>query len=354
MELPLDLYIMFAQYLDCPRDLLSLSATCSDFRYVFWTSRVAHQIWGHLYRQNVSEYVNLESQSFPLSYRYIHSEYIRRLERTLGDRTELLDQVLIAGYEKIFFKYSVGEPFSLHRSQYRLYQVCYFGHRHLIQPLLERGAEDIDSAYVSAAAGGHVEIVEHLRNRGAICHEHAMAAAALRGHYKIVEQLIQYGAGNYNLAMRDAARGGHRAIIDLLILSGANDFNGVLHVAAEAGYDHIVDYMIQLGATDFVEAAKLAAKNGHHVVVDRFLNLGIDPDLLMESAALGKQTLLVDRLIAIGAKNYNVTLLAAAEIGNLSLVRQMIERGATRIQDAIRIAIRRDHGHIVRYLTPLV
>jgi hypothetical protein len=66
------------------------------------------------------------------------------------------------------------------------------------------------------------------------------------------------------------------AILNIPIFQDQQVYNVVLGEASRGGHGDLVDRMLKLGATDYDEAMAMAARGGHSDLVDQMLELGGD------------------------------------------------------------------------------
>lgn len=136
------------------------------------------------------------------------------------------------------------------------------GHVHIVQQLLENGADEIQSsaALEVAACSGNENIARLLIEHGARWHS-PILAAAFEGHETIIQLLIESGTdpdmprGEYGTALTTASFRGHESIVRLLLNEGADvnalgvgKFSSALQAGVFSGHEHIVQLLIDRGA----------------------------------------------------------------------------------------------------------
>ncbi|KAF3765426.1 Pfs, NACHT and ankyrin domain protein [Cryphonectria parasitica EP155] len=135
------------------------------------------------------------------------------------------------------------------------------GHEQIVQMLLDKGADDLNSALQAALLRGYEQIVQMLLDKGADDLNSTLQAAAIRGYEQIVQMLLDKGAnvniqnGNHGSALQIAARGGYEQIIVQMLLDKGADVNiqskyygSALQAAAIEGYEQIVQMLLDKGA----------------------------------------------------------------------------------------------------------
>ena len=176
----------------------------------------------------------------------------------------------------------------------------YFGHKGVVQLLLEKGA-DIN------AQGGHYGT--------------ALQAASYRCHQVLVQLLLEKGAdvnaqgGFYGTALQAASYRGHQAVVQLLLEKGA-DHGDALQVASTEGYLAVVQVLLEKGADVNAQrgcygtALQAASHKGYEAVVQLLLEKGAD----------------------VNAQGgcYGTALQAASHRGYEAVVQLLLEKGAKR------------------------
>ena len=191
-----------------------------------------------------------------------------------------------------------------------------------------RNDENIyNEAMIEAAKEGHADIVKLMINKGANHFNNTMREAARKGHTDIVKLMIEKGATEFNGAMEAASAGGHMDIVKLMIEKGAYNFNGAVYFAIAKGHMDIVKLLIQKGAKIFNEYIYMAI---------RYRNM----DML--------KLLLKNTKLEIN--EINRAMITAAQEGELSIVKLMVEKGATDFYKAIEAAEKRRNMNIIEYL----
>jgi len=129
-----------------------------------------------------------------------------------------------------------------------LYYACKGGHVAIIELLISRGANDIESGMSGACESGHLAIVKLMISKGAHDWNWALGTACRFGHIAIVQFMLFQGAQNLEWGLRRACEGGHLAIVELLISKGATtNWNWALECACDYGQLAIVKFWICKG-----------------------------------------------------------------------------------------------------------
>ncbi len=110
---------------------------------------------------------------------------------------------------------------------------------------------------------------------------------------------------NWDYGLYGACECGHESIVKLMIEKGANDWNWGLYGACFGGHESIVKLMIEKGANNWNRGLYGACLGGHECI-------GI-----------------VKLIIEKGANDWNWGLYHACLGGNESIIKLMIEKGAT-------------------------
>jgi serine/threonine-protein phosphatase 6 regulatory ankyrin repeat subunit B len=240
----------------------------------------------------------------------------------------------------------------------------------IVQMLIERNPRLLDlpgaddrTALIAAANAGHAELVAWLLQHGADPAKraaggtHALDCAALNGHLAVVRALVEHDATLINLpgfagrtALIVAATKGHDEAAAWLLEHGADVLlhtdNGAraLDMAAEGGRLALVQMMLERDATlldmpGYVGRTALYAAvcGGHAELVKRLLERGADPAKRCDNGARALDTV--------------------AELGNLSMVRLLIERDAALTdlpgwedRTALVAAVVAGHAEVARWL----
>lgn len=112
--------------------------------------------------------------------------------------------------------------------------------------------------------------------------------ASLRGHYKLTVFFINKGATNINKAFVNACEFGDKQIIDLLLRKGATNYKGGFDRACKAGHLHVARLMVDLGCKYYLTGFSNACKNGHTELAIFCFNPDTYNDELVEEWRQGK------------------------------------------------------------------
>ncbi|KAJ5998507.1 hypothetical protein N7451_006317 [Penicillium sp. IBT 35674x] len=275
----------------------------------------------------------------------------------------------------------------------------YFGIPHVVQVLLDEGAEvNIQdqwslTALQAASLSGSQQVVLMLIDKGADInarfgfYDTALQAASARGHQQIVEMLLNRGAdvniqgGDYSTALQAASAEGHQQIVEMLLNRGADvniqggDYSTALQAASARGHQQIVEMLLNRGADvniqggDYSTALQAASARGHQQIVEMLLDRGAEINIqggfyntaLQSASAEGHQQI-VEMLLNRGADIniqggvYNTALQSASARGYQNIVEMLLDRGAdVNIQGgdystALQAASAEGHQQIVEML----
>jgi len=146
-------------------------------------------------------------------------------------------------------------------------------------------------------------------------------------------------------------KAGNIIFLSYLQLYEFNTYNQVMISAAEEGHRDLVERMIELGATDFNTTMAWAARGGHMDIIERMIELGATNfNNAMYHAAIGGHRDIVELLIQAGADNFNMPMYGAAGGGHRDIIEWMIQLGATNFNVAMELATEGGHTDIVELL----
>lgn len=190
-----------------------------------------------------------------------------------------------------------------------------------------------------AAHKGQAELVRYFINLGVstMALNDALIEAADKGYMNIVREVLNNGATNLDDALYAAARTNDLALLTELLHAedwpeeGIEEFNNALIIAARHGYLDAIREIINAGATNLGEALVNAATSNHLNVVQFLINTG-----------------------AIDPMDIDWALRQAAYHGRLEIVRELVEHGATDLEDALQTAQERRHPEVVKYLRSIM
>ena len=121
--------------------------------------------------------------------------------------------------------------------------------------------------------------------------------------------------------------------------------------AAQDGDEETVNKMIKLGANDYNKAMVNAAYAGNINIVNKMIKLGADKyNESMYFAAYNNHEDIIDDMIKLGADNYNRTMINAALNGHENIVRKMLQLGADSYFLAIDMAKEKGHDNIIKLI----
>uniref|UniRef100_G3UCV6 Ankyrin repeat and SAM domain-containing protein 6 n=1 Tax=Loxodonta africana TaxID=9785 RepID=G3UCV6_LOXAF len=199
-----------------------------------------------------------------------------------------------------------------------------------------------NTALQFAAAGGHEPLVRFLLRRGASVNSRnhygwsALMQAARFGHVSVAHLLLDHGA-DVNAQNRlgasvltVASRGGHLGVVKLLLEAGAFVDPSGEQLRTGGSRDELLD----------ITALMAAIQHGHEAVVRLLMEWGADPNRVARTVGWSP-------------------LMLAALGGKLSVVQQLVEKGANLDhlsvleKTAFEIALDRKHRDLADYLDPL-
>lgn len=165
-----------------------------------------------------------------------------------GGFTQIVTQMIQLEYaEDVLHNRTIT---SIHQSFNRaMAEASRWGHRDIVNIMIDMGADNYNWAMAAAANGGHDDIVDQMMILGGNSYNWTMASAASGGHQKIVSRMLEFEADCYDWAMTNAATYGHINIVDQMIKLGATDYESAMEKADKYGHKHIVDHMVDIGAS---------------------------------------------------------------------------------------------------------
>lgn len=130
-----------------------------------------------------------------------------------------------------------------------------------------------------------------------------------------------------------------------------------LDIAASNGHEVLIDRLIELGAKDFDSAFVSAAKNGHIVIVKKFLNLKVThiQDAIL-AAIDSDHTEIADLLIQY-VIDQEIKIVSLHHIfndavikNNLVIVKKILDIGITNFQYGIALAKQRKNNDMIELI----
>lgn len=116
----------------------------------------------------------------------------------------------------------------------------------------------------------------------------------------------------------------------------------VFSIVAKYGYTDIIDGILAFHCTHLNTLWKGITESGNVELLDRYMYLwghiindSYYLDQSLTYAIRHRHDQMVDRLLTLGARNYNVALEQASRIGNLVLIKRLIDLGANAFNQAI-------------------
>lgn len=232
----------------------------------------------------------------------------------------------------------------------------------LVNKLLSEGASPI-WGLVGAIKGRHdhdYDSIEMLINK---CNNidntywnWAMEAAAKNGNMRLVKRFIKLGADNWDWGLCGAVKSGCDDIIKFFLDLDADVEQG-LFAAAKTGNMRLVKYFVELGAKHFSFALANASLKGHFEIV-KFLteklakNINEDWGWPLGCAVGAGHHEIVNYLLDVGVfdeDDYDDALSEAVKIADKYLIDQLISKGASDWNKALRIAASGNHRDLVSF-----
>ena len=221
------------------------------------------------------------------------------------------------------------------QSSEQLFYSCMHGLRNILNLLIEHGANDWDSGFRGACAGGHLDLVKLMINKGATFIDNGFLNACEHGHLEIVEMLfgLVYNINDsfnicLNLGLYAASIGGHINIINLLISKGANLADCLIR-ACRFGDIDIVKIMFSHGAEDIETGLSHACFHGYIDIV-KFLCLHSE-DIILTNGLL---------------------MYMACKRGDLDILKFLISIGGTVVKDSLLLEARKQRKqNVIEFLS---
>jgi ankyrin repeat protein len=117
----------------------------------------------------------------------------------------------------------------------------------IVNLMIEKGADDLDSGLSSACGSGNLEIVNLMIEKGANDWYNGLSNACYYGHLEIINLLIEKGANDWNEGLSNACEGGNFASDNPFCAKGTK--RALLEANARSTHLEIVKLMIEKGAT---------------------------------------------------------------------------------------------------------
>lgn len=263
-ELLFEICLRFLQ----PQDVLRLSQVARKLNRGICRDE---RLWKFFYHWDLSRICLPQDGSYRQAYAQAHRQIQQRVEEEKDPDFRKRLPVMEAikhGYEQLvdtmINQDSESADFWIDR-EFALHIASIYGHRHIMERLLHRTAQnhdstmwptlDYDSPMHMAAHHGHRDIVEWMLQLGATEYDDAMAGAASGGHRDIMERMIERGATDYSVSFVCAAKKGQRAIVEWLLELGTgphrrwvptqNDYDRAINWATENHQSEIIDIIRQ-------------------------------------------------------------------------------------------------------------
>jgi ankyrin repeat protein len=223
--------------------------------------------------------------------------------------------------------------------------------------------KDLNQILIIGAQRGYENLVQRMVARGATKTHLALEAAAGRGQLKIVKLLVPKicDISYLNWALIEAVSSGNMEIIKVLIERGANDFDRALLRATTTGKIEIVKYFRStISDLFFLNLSMIeAAAIGHLEIVKYLVEQGATEFNKAFNAASNtyRQEVIKFILPYVTDVDYiNSVIIEAAYREDLEIIKFLFDQGfsPTRIWQPIEIGISRRNLELVKFLLPLV
>jgi len=172
------------------------------------------------------------------------------------------------------------------------------GHTSIITDIENRvGIRNWDALLANAAQGGYDDIVNtcihHMEDVNIVAY-----GAAEGGNIHLLQDLIDIGADDWDGIAEYAARGGREDIVRMIISKKeyTPNLSRIAEGAARGGYIHLLKYLIEKGADDWNDMAIAAAKGGCYNIIIYLVKKGADKweDILYRAPMSWREELLDD------------------------------------------------------------
>lgn len=252
------------------------------------------------------------------------------------------------------------------------------------------------------AQSGRKEIIDYLVINGASDYFNGLVEAISSNSDKILDQMIDLSIKNeeypsiedkisfYIFCIRTAINNNNNYAFQRFMSLIPEDrhlgvYKNVILDAAKQGDKKLVDFLLEKGVTDYTRALYGAAKGGHKDLFDYFLDKhdrkGLNNEfinILLEDAAEGGNMDIVNELLDLGASEYknaiqlaslkghmdivmklffrdtsislNRALWYAAAGGHFRIIKFLLDHGAGDHQNAIRVAENKNHPTIAQFI----
>jgi hypothetical protein len=154
------------------------------------------------------------------------------------------------------------------------------------------------------------------------------------GNIKMVKYLLdqyKFSRKKLDFCVSRAARKNQKNVVDYFIENDLpKDFNRIMANACFGGNTEIVNKMLELGADEYNYCAWAAARNNHREIIYHMLSLGADNylDIACGAARGGNLDLLNIFMDFSNIENLNIAMFNAVYGGNLDIVEYLISKGA--------------------------
>ena len=300
---------------------------------------------------------------------YGHLNVVQRLMETGINITNLGSAISAAAYNEhlniVKFLISVDVTFDMINCGGYMDNVVKRNDRDLIEEYLQLGA-DINEIMLSASKYGHIDIVNDMLNIYTGYEKDINTAvyyAFSNKHPKIALLLIKFGANNYEIIMNLAAENDYVDIIKYVLDSSVIAqyiINNALLQASKFDRLDAVNILLSYGATNIKNATIRAIENESSDTLQRLLEFDLlkdsDPFLILSTAIKTRNLEIVSILMKYYTddKNFNNIINhlmnIAAEIGDIRIVKLLLENNATSINSTMNIAAKYGHLDIVKLM----
>jgi len=192
-----------------------------------------------------------------------------------------------------------------------------------------------------ACRGNQPALADAMIGRGATAFHRAATAAAVEGNTEMVMAMIGRGADRFGCYLEIAFRRHYRSLVEALLDRYPSDINNLIPYSCGCGSVEFAKLLFDHGATDYAAGFQVACSRQDQSLAEFIVDnypVDINRCLVTASSFLGTESI-VEMLIGRGANNLNECLLIACCVPSLPSVRLLIERGANNLNEGIRAIV---------------
>ena len=326
------------------KDILCLCKVNREFYQIFSHEILWKQLWNREMSSVAIENPKDRFRAIAREIKAIRDGYIRKVYRMYK-----LETMIDIYYAKHGLDRKLQPYENLRYARGIIEKASSYGQWHIIRDMLAN--KNIKHSYIidnwkeilimkGAAKNGNEQIVEEMLTLGADNYDECLIQASKKGHMKIVERMLSLDI-NKQIIASNAVKHNDIQVIEKMLSLGAKDYDSVLLEACRYAKTDIIDRILPLvgGKQPYKYPLYWAASEGHLDICERLIKLGAKNfnDLLV-SAARGGHMVIVDRAISLGAKDYTKAMVGAAEFGHKDIVKKMLDLGVKSYAQGIREA----------------